>query len=153
MDVKNEKDKITLAAIAADDKASIEVILQDGTTKKGTNTINVPIDLVEGPNVMTVEVTAESGEKKRYQITINRALPMPKLLNLGVNGEQLLDTENKVTTFDSETLEYNVRVIYTHDTAEIFAVAGSDTDQIYGTGTKPLQVGLNQFRVTVQNNS
>ncbi len=153
MDVKNEKTSITLSALTSDEKASIEVILQDGTSKRGTNTINVPIDLVEGPNSMTVEVTAESGQKKRYQITINRALPMPKLLNLGVNGETLLDTNNVKVDFDPERLEYNVRVIYSHDTAEIFAVSTSPTDQIYGIGTKPLQVGLNPFAVTVQNES
>lgn len=153
MDVKNEKNSVTISAIAADEKASIEIILQDGTSKKGTSSINVPIDLVEGPNVMTIEVTAESGAKKRYTVTINRAMPMPKLLNLGVNGETLLDTNNVKVDFDPETLEYNVRVIHSHDTAEIFAVSSSPADHIYGTGLKPLQVGLNPFKVTIQNDS
>lgn len=134
----NSVTSIDISALVNDPTATI-------TGDVGTLPLNV------GMNTFTVTVTAQDGTQKIYVVNVDRAQPAPELVDLGVNGEQLLDTNKKATTFDPSVTEYKVVVPYDHETADIFATSTNLKDIIVGTGKYPLSVGTQTKIVTITN--
>lgn len=148
MNVPFETDRVPLLVESNDPNATI--IVNNGTPVKHTFTGSQLLE--EGPNCITVWVTAEDGiASDSYQIFVTRAPRAPKLLTLGVNGEILLDMDGIATEFDPETNEYRVNVPFYHEIADIYATSSEPSDTIVGTGIKPLNIGENEMYVTITN--
>lgn len=119
-------------------------------------------NLKVGQNVFVIRVTAEDGSYSDYKIYVQRDYPLPYLTDLNVVGEQLLNANEKETTFDKETYTYNVIVTYNTFTATINAsvdnethnVAASNCTVLNNTGltrtfTTNLEIGPNPITFTV----
>lgn len=119
-------------------------------------------NLKVGQNVFVIRVTAEDGSYSDYKIYVQRDYPLPYLTDLNVVGEQLLNANEKETTFDKETYTYNVIVTYNTLTATINAsvdnethnVAASNCTVLNNTGltrtfTTNLEIGPNPITFTV----
>jgi len=130
-----EEVSITLTAQSIDSNATISGL--------GSFSLN------EGLNTFIVSVTAQDGSIAQHVINVNRAYANPYLIALGVNGEQLLDSNKKAVIFDKDLFEYNVVVPYYKSFAEIFGTSPNSLDTIFGLGNKDLMVGDNTFKVTV----
>lgn len=128
----------------------IAAIVNDQTATIASNSHLGRLSLVEGQNVFNVTVIAQNGDQQTYTIIVNRDYANPTLMDLGVTGEALLDYDTKkVTTFEQNTTKYFVRVLYTKETADIYAYSSSISDVILGTGTKNLLEGDNKFTVKI----
>ena len=99
VNVLNAVDSTTVRAVATSANASL-------TASPGSLSVLAPAavslesDLVEGDNVITVVVTAESGidtDKKTYTVTVNRAEPSPPPSNNGGGVSNRPDTSSTNT--------------------------------------------------------
>lgn len=104
----NTTDTIKIDFVKADPKS---------TVSGDVGTLN----LKEGLNTFVVVVTPESGPASTYRIQVQRDYPLPYLTDLNVVGEQLLNEQDKATTFDKEVYTYHAIVPYTSLAATINA--------------------------------
>ena len=86
--VDNEVDVVTVIATAPDPRASLALPADDNSTADG-----VQVDLVVGPNTITVTVTAEdSSTTETYSVVVTRAqdTAAPELIAAAVDGTTLV---------------------------------------------------------------
>jgi|GEM_PF-3592312 len=131
-----DADSITIGATTSDSKATLT-----GTGKKS---------LVYGSNSFSVVVTAESGAKKTYTISISRNDYRSKnndLMSLTVEGYNLI--------FDKDKLTYTLIVDNSVTSVNISAQAADNKASVSGTGAKTLKIYSNIINVvvTAENNS
>lgn len=119
-----------ITATAQDSKAKVS-----GT---GTKKINY------GTNTFTIVVTAESGAKKTYTITVTRPDNRSK-----DNTLKDLKVSNTDITFDKNKTSYSTVVENDTSTVNITATANDTKAKVSGTGTKTLKVGTNTFTIVV----
>jgi hypothetical protein len=125
-----DADSITIGATTSDSKATLT-----GTGKKS---------LVYGSNSFSVVVTAESGAKKTYTISINRNDYRSKnndLMSLSVEGYNLI--------FDKDKLTYTLIVDNAVTSVNISAQAADNKASVSGTGAKTLKIYSNIINVVV----
>jgi hypothetical protein len=125
-----DADSITIGATTSDSKATLS-----GTGKKS---------LAYGSNSFNVVVTAESGAKKTYTISINRndyRSVNNDLKSLVVEGYDLI--------FDKDKLTYTVIVDNIVTAVNISAQAADEKAKVTGTGTKSLKIYSNIINIEV----
>jgi hypothetical protein len=125
-----DADSITIGATTSDSKATLS-----GTGKKS---------LAYGSNSFNVVVTAESGAKKTYTISINRndyRSVNNDLKSLVVEGYDLI--------FDKDKLTYTVIVDNVVTAVNISAQAADEKAKVTGTGTKSLKIYSNIINIEV----
>ncbi len=147
--VAHDVEQTTVTATATDDGASYVLKLGEETDEDGT------VELSVGPNVVSVEVTAEDGETTRtYTVTVNRADPVVPFTDATLSSLELSDVP---FTFDSDTTSYEVSVAHDVEQTTVTATAnnegasyvlklGEETDE---DGTVELSVGSNVVSVEV----
>jgi hypothetical protein len=151
--VPNAARTFSVTPTVADTGASVKV--NGGTAVSGTG--SVPVALAVGENTVSVEVTAQSGLKKIYTVSVTRAASTnaEDLAGLYVNGGTLSPD------FDSDVTSYTVNVPYLMDFLQLNTVSvdvsaavivrvrvnGEMTD--FGSDLPPLEVGLNTVAVEV----
>ena len=98
-----------------------------------------------GVNQFIITVTAEDGiTTQNYTVTINRdSSTDATLANLTVS------TGTLTPTFNSSTYNYSVNVANSINTILITAIPNHPQATLIGDGSKTLQVGVNQFIITV----
>lgn len=83
------------------------------------NSVTFKFDLVEGVNVITINVKAQSGDTLAYTISITRAKAKPMLDYIKVDGSNLYDVNNKpVTKFDPNVQVYRAILPYSVGTED-----------------------------------
>lgn len=125
-----DADSITIGATTSDSKATLS-----GTGKKS---------LAYGSNSFNVVVTAESGAKKTYSISISRndyRSVNNDLKSLVVEGYDLI--------FDKDKLTYTVIVDNVVTAVNITAQAADEKAKVTGTGTKSLKIYSNIINIDV----
>jgi hypothetical protein len=125
-----DADSITIGATTSDSKATLS-----GTGKKS---------LAYGSNSFNVVVTAESGAKKTYSISISRndyRSVNNDLKSLVVEGYDLI--------FDKDKLTYTVIVDNVVTAVNISAQAADEKAKVTGTGTKSLKIYSNIINIDV----
>ena len=150
-DVGNDVTETTVTATTSDDGATYEVKLDGIADRDGA------VPLVEGSNVISVEVTAEDGETtKTYTVTATRAAaPPPASNDAAVNGLTLSGVD--FGAFDPATTGYAADmdndVTETTVTATVNDDGGSYTVKLDGVADRdrviPLAVGSNVITVEV----
>lgn len=101
-------------------------------------------NLVTGLNVFEVEVTAASGDKKKYTIQITRALNS----NHNLAHLEVLD-HTLSPSFSPEKTSYTVEVDSSVSQVVIQGSAEDSAATVTGLGTKSLVTGTNTFNVVV----
>lgn len=125
-----DADSITIGATTSDSKATLT-----GTGKKS---------LAYGSNSFSIVVTAESGAKKTYTLSISRNDYRSKnndLMSLTVEGYNLI--------FDKDKLTYTLIVDNVVTSVNISAQAADDKAKVTGTGTKSLKIYSNIINIDV----
>jgi hypothetical protein len=125
-----DADSITIAATASDSKATVS-----GTGKK---------TLAFGVNKFNIIVTAESGAKKTYTVTITKndyRSTNNDLKSLTVEGYDLL--------FDKDRLMYTLIVDNSVTSININAEAADEKAAVTGVGAKSLKIYSNLISVVV----
>ncbi len=89
LEVANEIDKLTIEAIPTDSKAKVEY--------------KDVVDLKEGKNEITIEVTAEDGTIKTYKLNVVRKTEESLVNNIVIEGVDFI--------FESNTYEYEIETI------------------------------------------
>ena len=148
--VAHDVEQTTVTATANNEGASYVLKLGEETDEDGT------VELSVGPNVVSVEVTAEDGETTlTYTVTVTRAEAAPELsADATLSSLELSDVP---LTFDSDTTSYEVSVAHdveqttvtataTDDGASYAVKLGEETDE---DGTVELAVGSNVVSVEV----
>ena len=147
--VAHDVEQTTVTATATDDGASYVLKLGEETDEDGT------VELSVGPNVVSVEVTADDGETTlTYTVTVNRADPVVPFTDATLSSLELSDIP---FTFDSDTTSYEVSVAHDVEQTTVTATAnnegasyvlklGEETDE---DGTVELSVGSNVVSVEV----
>ena len=148
--VAHDVEQTTVTATANNEGASYVLKLGEETDEDGT------VELSVGPNVVSVEVTAEDGETTlTYTVTVTRAEAAPELsADATLSSLELSDVP---LTFDSDTTSYVVGVAHdveqttvtataTDDGASYAVKLGEETDE---DGTVELAVGSNVVSVEV----
>ena len=102
--------------------------------------------LVVGNNTFEITVTAQSGDKKVYTVTVNRkaASTDNTLKSLTTN------TGTWDKAFSPSETSYKVTVPYTTSGITITAAANDALSTVSGAGNKSLNVGDNSFVITVK---
>lgn len=103
-------------------------------------------NFVPGDNLVKVIVTAENGDERVYQFTVNvqdEAKYSNRLLDLTVEKETLMPV------FDPDTTTYTVTVPYTKTQAKVSGVLESVDATVTGFGTHELVPGRNIIPVVV----
>ena len=99
VNVLNAVDSTTVRAVATSANASLTAS-PGSLSVLAQAAVSLESDLVEGDNVITVVVTAESGidtDKKTYTVTVNRAAPSPPPSNNGGGISNRPDTSSTNT--------------------------------------------------------
>lgn len=125
-----DAESITIAATAQDSKATVS-----GTGKK---------TLAFGVNTFNIVVTAESGAKKTYTVTVTKndyRSTNNDLKSLTIEGYQLM--------FDKERLTYTLIVDNIVTSINVSALAADEKASVTGTGTKTLKIYSNLINVVV----
>lgn len=125
-----DAESITIAATTQDSKATIS-----GTGKK---------TLAFGVNTFNVVVTAESGAKKTYTITVTKndyRSSNNDLKSLTIEGYELM--------FDKERLTYTLIVDNIVTSVNVAALAADEKASVTGTGTKTLKIYSNLINIVV----
>lgn len=125
---------------------------------------NGRVNLVEGVNTITVTVIPEDSTAPSMTYTINvlREHPLPYLTDLKTTDGYLLDTNNKVTTFEKTVYYYNTIVPYYVDITTIQAFVDNSNYVVSCNNTSKttdspnikefeasLKVGANNYVLTV----
>ena len=129
--VPSDKDKATITAEVADDRASL--------TGTGEKTLNY------GDNSFDVVVTAEDGTTiKTYTVNITREKKTDSsLTDIKVDGVS-------IPGFDPDVTEYTIDPVNSDKENIVIEATVSDPDAtVTGTGTKTVQTGDNSFDVVV----
>ncbi|MDR2084811.1 MAG: cadherin-like beta sandwich domain-containing protein [Bacteroidales bacterium] len=121
---------ITIGATANDSGASVD----------GNGTYN----LEYGENIIYIVVTAEDGTELVYVIIVYRKSNDATLSTLTVSQGEL------TPTFDPNTYEYDVTVVYDVEELDILATASHINATVTGIGSKTLSVGDNSFNIIVE---
>jgi hypothetical protein len=121
---------ITIAASASDSKASVS----------GTGTKN----LAYGVNKFNIVVTAESGAKKTYTVTITR-----NDFRSTNNDLKSLTIEGYTVIFDKDKLTYTLIVDNAVTSVNVGAEAADDEASVTGTGAKTLKIYSNLINIVV----
>ena len=147
--VAHDVEQTTVTATSSNEGASYVLKLGEETDEDGT------VELSVGPNVVSVEVTAEDGETTlTYTVTVNRADPVVPFTDATLSSLELSDVP---FTFDSGTTSYEVSVAHDVEQTTVTATAnnegasyvlrlGEETDE---DGTVELSVGPNVVSVEV----
>ena len=147
--VAHDVEQTTVTATANNEGASYVLKLGEETDEDGT------VELSVGPNVVSVEVTAEDGETTlTYTVTVNRADPVVPFTDATLSSLELSDVP---LTFESDTTSYEVSVAHDVEQTTVTATAnnegasyalklGEETDE---DGTFELAVGSNVVSVEV----
>lgn len=125
-----DAESITIAATTQDSKATVS-----GTGKK---------TLAFGVNTFNVVVTAESGAKKTYTITVTKndyRSSNNDLKSLTIEGYELM--------FDKERLTYTLIVDNIVTAVNVAALAADEKASVTGTGTKTLKIYSNLINIVV----
>lgn len=125
-----DADSITIGATTSDSKATLT-----GTGRKS---------LAYGSNNFSIVVTAESGAKKTYTVSISRNDYRSKnndLMSLTVEGYNLI--------FDKDKLTYTLIVDNVVTSVNISAQAADNKAKVTGTGTKSLKIYSNIINIDV----
>ncbi len=125
-----DAESITIAATTQDSKATVS-----GTGKK---------TLAFGVNTFNVVVTAESGAKKTYTITVTKndyRSSNNDLKSLTIEGYELM--------FDKERLTYTLIVDNIVTSVNVAALAADEKASVTGTGTKTLKIYSNLINIVV----
>ncbi len=125
-----DAESITIAATPSDSKATLS-----GTGRK---------TLKYGSNKFDVVVTAESGAKKTYSVSISKndyRSANNNLESLSIEGYNLI--------FDKERLSYTLIVDNAVTSVNISAVAEDEMAKVSGTGSKSLKIYSNVFNIVV----
>lgn len=150
--VESETDKISLDATPSSPDATIKYTFNGKEVSDLSD-----LDLLPGDNKVVITVTAKDGQtKSQYTVTINRELAdsSNSLINLKVLGS--IGQLNP--SFDSNTLEYKVKVDETVEKISLDVEANSNVKEIKYTfnGSTvndlrdlPLQFGDNTVLITV----
>jgi hypothetical protein len=103
-----------------------------------------------GLNSFPITVTAQDGTTTTYTVNVTRDTENPYLSNLSVNGEQLVDATENPIDFDKDTLEYNIILPFTTDSASVVTTARKADDIVtLSDGLATNSTGLNTtFSVT-----
>jgi len=122
---------ITITGTAAETSATV--------VGNGTKPLNV------GSNTFTITVTAQDGTTKNYTVNVTRAAPSANanLSNLTVSAGILTPDFNTAIT------NYIVEVGFTIETINITGIAEDTNATVTGNGDKTLNVGNNNFTITV----
>ena len=126
-------EKLTMTIEAEDEGATYEVIGNQ--------------NFVDGENRVTIRVTASDGvTQKDYIINAFR-----QVSNTGSNYLYVLTVDKGTLTpdFNKDIQVYEVTVPYEVTNIEVGAITEDSMAQLKGTGTYPLEVGLNVISVTV----
>ncbi len=103
---------------------------------------NGRFDLTTGENTFKVIVTSESGEKKTYQIKVNKNKGSSTLKNLVIDGFNL------DTPFQSDKFTYYLEVNYKINSIKITPEANED-DQVEILNNTSLNYGKNEILIRV----
>ena len=124
--------------------ANFIVTLDD---EKSTYEIKNASNLSVGENEITIEVTAENGDKKEYTVTVTRldeeTSYSTSLLKLKT------DTGTLRPAFNVDETYYEVEVPYTTKYITVTAESVVEYSTVTGTGTYTLEVGENLIKVKV----
>ncbi len=112
--------------------SDVNTININATPEAKTSTVNGNgiIKLVGGKNVVTVKVTAESGDTRDYTIIVNKALSTDSTLK-----DILLSDESLDPVFNPSTHEYTVNVPEELDSITITGIVNDSSATITGNGT------------------
>jgi hypothetical protein len=127
---RTDASSVTIAATAADNKASISGV--------GTRS------LAYGRNTLGVVVTAESGAKKTYSVVITR-----NDYRSSNNYLESLQISVGELVFNKTTQAYTVVVDHPITSISITASPEDSKAKVSGTGTKTLNVYTNTFNIVV----
>ena len=135
---ENQK-TITISAKTEDDNATID----------GAGTI----DLEEGVNKIQVVVTAENGNVRFYNLTINKPseqsdLRLQELKILAVNADKESQEVQLSPSFDKDIFEYDAEVPYDVNSVQIESKA-PDNANVKISGGENLHIGINVITVEV----
>ncbi len=154
VDVPNDVTGVSITATTADSKATLKI----NGTSAASSVAQTVYGLNEGANPVTVEVTAEDGTVKNYNITVNRAgstsmSSNANLSDLTVTGYNLASAFNQsVTAYTVNVPNYVTNVSITATTADSTATLKiNETIATSGTArtVDSLTVGDNQITVEV----
>ena len=130
LDVLNNEDEITVIGVAEDSKARV--------TGNGTYHLNT------GNNVIELVVTAEDGNEKTYEITVNRKKSSNANISLIIAKESVLDP-----LFDKDKTEYVLKVLEEVMSLQL-TVDLEDFNATYEViGNENFQIGHNTVTIRV----
>lgn len=126
---------------------SIQII---GIREDNTSTItgNGVYNITGNELIVNLVVTAEDGTSKIYTVTFTKE----KDDNANL-AELIIDNGELVPEFNSDTLEYNVKVENYIDSIRVTGKAESDSSTVTGFGEHNLDVGTNKITITVTSES
>ncbi|MBQ9520205.1 MAG: cadherin-like beta sandwich domain-containing protein [Acholeplasmatales bacterium] len=149
-----DKDVLRYTAQTLDNSVRTISVAATPTDPKATviGDIGQTIFIYEGNNQIGITVIAQDNKTTRnYVVNVPRDYQTPYLTDLQVAGEQLLDTLDKATTFDKDTLTYHATVSYVTLKATINASVDNTTHTVSTTNSTVIQnAGVTrQFDVTL----
>lgn len=144
VEVPNDVEEIEVYAEAVNSKAKIT-----GTGK---------VDLKEGKNTVTVEVTAEDGTKKTYTIEITRETSSTAVDETNDDENEKLGLSTLMIKnfkmnpkFDVDTYEYTIELTEDLSSLEIEAKTSNKNTTVEIIGNENLQLGENVITILVSN--
>lgn len=136
--VPKETETVEIEALPDDDSATVEIIKPD--------------TLEYGQNVVTVNVTAANGNKKQYNIYVNRLKSNNAYLN-ELTIKNITDSKNEEIALKPEFSKMNLRyeVQVENDVSKILleGVLEDEFSTVEGLGEYDLNVGANTINVVV----
>ena len=135
LSVPYSTESLTLSYLSADTKASVELI-------------GNPLSLAVGDNTFTLIVTAEAGNKKTYQLTVNRADPIlsnnADLMNLSLSQGSLSPS------FTPSLTAYEAVVLHETTSVQVFTQSADSKASVAVSGNPgSLFVGDNFISIVV----
>lgn len=128
------------------------------TSKKATAEIKGNNGWKYGMNTVTIEVTAESGNKNIYIVNVNRKDPNGKTDNKSNDSylsDLIIEGANLSPSFDKDVSSYIVNVPYDMEKLDIKYVTSNSNAKVEVIGNEELKIGTNdiQIKVTAEDGS
>lgn len=115
-DIVLEEDKLDYEITVSNDVTSVDVLAITSNVAANITSIVSPEELVEGENVVTVTVTAESGDVKVYTITVVREAAKKEETTTQVNYNY--SDDDSITDNNNETVDIDDNKVVDDDDEE-----------------------------------